>query len=91
WVPHEVTDEIVWSALDCPSSAVIYLDTEHPAPHVLGRIAARIDRRPEAGSPHVIMSWLLQRTGRKVQSASAIYGSDLQLCAVARATWIRTK
>lgn len=91
WVPAEVTDEIVWSALDCPSCAVIYLDADQPAPHVLGRIAARIDRQPESGAQHVIMSWLLQRAGRKVESASAIYGSDLQLCAVARATWIRMK
>ncbi|HSO96552.1 MAG TPA: hypothetical protein VLV81_10970 [Acidimicrobiia bacterium] len=89
WTPSEVSDAIVWAALDCPSSAVIYLDDAHPPPHVLGRIAARVDRRPQPGAPHVIMSWLLDRSGRKVHSASAIFDPDGNVCAVARATWIR--
>lgn len=89
WTPTEISDEIVWAALDCPSSAVIYLEDDHPPPHVLGRIAARVDQQPEPGKPHVIMSWLLERDGRKVLSASAIYDPAARLCAVARATWIR--
>jgi hypothetical protein len=89
WTPSDVTDEIVWAALDCPSSAVIYLDTETPPPHVLGRIAARIDRLPNVGVPHVIMSWSRGTEGRKAFSGSAIYDADRRLCAVARATWIR--
>lgn len=89
WTPNEVSNEIVWAALDCPSSAVIYLEEDHPPPHVLGRIAARIDHLPQPGTPHIIMSWPLDRAGRKVLSASAIFGSDARLCAVARATWIR--
>jgi hypothetical protein len=89
WTPTEVNDEIVWAALDCPSSAVIYLNEPHPPPHVLGRIAARIDHRPQPGEPHVIMSWPLEWVGRKVLSASAIFDSDTRVCAVARATWIR--
>ena len=76
WVPADVDDEILWAALDCPSSAVIYLDDERPPPHVLGRIAAQIRRRPEPGAEHVIMSWLIGRDGCKVNSASAIYGPD---------------
>jgi hypothetical protein len=89
WTPTEVSNEIVWAALDCPSCAVIYLDDDHPPPHVLGRIAARIDRLPQPGTPHIIMSWPLDRAGRKVLSASAIFDSDARACAVARATWIR--
>lgn len=89
WMPNEVSDEIVWAALDCPSCAVIYLEDSHPPAHVLGRIAARIDHRPEPGTPHIIMSWPLECAGRKVLSASAIFDSDNRLCAVARATWIR--
>ena len=89
WTPTDVGDEIVWAALDCPSCAVIYLDDDHPPPHVLGRIAARIDRRLQPGTPHVIMSWPLHRAGRKVLSASAIYDPEARVCAVARATWIR--
>lgn len=89
WTPEKIADPIVWAALDCPSSAVIYLDDPHPPPHVLGRIAARVDRRPEPGVPHVVMSWLLERAGRKVFSASAVFATDGTVCAVARATWIR--
>jgi hypothetical protein len=91
WTPTDDTDEIVWAALDCPSYAVVYLDDDHPMPHVLGRIAARIDHRPEPGTPHVIMSWPLGRDGRKMFSASAIFAPDARLCAVASATWIEVR
>jgi hypothetical protein len=89
WTPTDISEEIIWAALDCPSSAAIYLDDEAPPPHVLGRIAARVGRQPEPGTPHVIMSWPLGRDGRKVFSASAIYDPEARVCAVARATWIR--
>jgi hypothetical protein len=89
WIPAEISEEMIWAALDCPSGAVIYLDEHAPPAHVLGRIAARVDHPPEPGMPHVIMSWPLGREGRKVFSASAIYDSHARVCAIARATWIR--
>jgi hypothetical protein len=88
WVPREVTSEIVWAALDCPSCAVIYADDDRPPPHVLGRMTARVDRLPEVGARCVVMSWLIGREGRKVESASALFDGDGGCCAVARATWI---
>lgn len=88
WVPAEVRAEIVWAVLDCPSCAVIYLDDDHPPPHVLGRMTARIDRLPEVGSRCVVMSWMLGRDGRKVQSASALFDDAGACHAVAQATWI---
>lgn len=91
WTPTEGGTAFAWAALDCPSSALIYLDDERPPPHVLGRIAARIDREPALGTPHVIMSWLVGRDGRKMFSGSAIYDEESRLCAVARATWIQLK
>jgi len=89
WTPTETDTPTLWAALDCPSSALIYLDDERPPPHVLCRIAARIDRVPEPGTPHVIMSWFVGRDGRKMFSGSAIYDRESRLCAVARATWIQ--
>jgi hypothetical protein len=89
WTPTDVSEEIIWAALDCPSGAVLYLDDDAPPPHLLGRIAARVDHRPEPGTPHVIMSWPLGRDGRKVFSASAVYDANARVCAVARATWIQ--
>jgi hypothetical protein len=91
WTPTEVDGPHIWAALDCPSSALIYLDDDAPPPHVLGRIAARIDHNPEPGVPHVIMSWLLAREGRKMFSGVAIYDPDARVCAIARATWIALK
>ena len=89
WVPDDDDELMVWAALDCPSSAVIGLDDDRFRPHVLGRLATRIDRLPEPGTPHVVMSWLLGLEGRKVFSASALYDRDGRVCAIAGATWIR--
>ena len=80
WTPTDVSHEIVWAALDCPSAAVLFLDDDSPPTHVLGRISARIDHPPEAGAAHVIMSWPLGREGRKVFSASAIYDRAARVC-----------
>lgn len=96
--PHDLGDdnglvrsEIVWAALDCPSAFVMYDrdTTERPAPHVLGRIAARIDRRPASDEQVVAMAWPLGRDGRKLFSASALFDGAGRVLAAARATWIR--
>jgi hypothetical protein len=88
WTPTESSPELVWAALDCPSSAPGFaLDTRAGA-LVLGRIAARVDRLPRPGVPHVVSSWSLGEDGRKSHAGSAIHGPDGELCAVARATWI---
>jgi hypothetical protein len=89
WIPADVSEENVWAALDCPSSAPPFADETLDGPFVLGRIAARIDRVPAPGHRHVIMSWGIGRDGRKVFTASAIYGRETRPCAVARATWIQ--
>jgi hypothetical protein len=51
-------------------------------------MTARVDRLPDVGGRHVVMSWMLSRDGRKVQSASALFDDEGSCCAVARATWI---
>jgi hypothetical protein len=88
--PADLTEPIVWSALDCPSSTPMYLD-DRPPPHVLGRITARIDALPVAGEQHVIMAWRIGRDDRKLFSGSAIFDPDKKLCAIARATWIQLR
>jgi hypothetical protein len=85
WTPDEVSAAIVWAALDCPSSAPIAIPG---AAHVLGRMAVRIDRLPEAGAPHAVISWPLRVDGRKKHAASALLDADGAVLAVARATWI---
>jgi hypothetical protein len=83
-----VPEQMLWAALDCPSSFVMYLDGVRPeTPYVLGRIAADIRRAPAIGAPLVAMSWPLGLDGRKLFAASALYDGD-EAVAVARATWI---
>ena len=89
WTPAENDDEIVWAALDCPSSAPMNLEGTDLPPHVLGRITAQVDVRPAIGDAHVIMSWKVARDGRKLHTGSAIYAPDGTRCAVAAATWIQ--
>jgi hypothetical protein len=84
----DVPAELLWAALDCPSSFVMYMDGTRPtAAYVLGRIAARIDRQPSIDATLVALSWPLGVDGRKLFAASALYDGG-ELVAVARATWI---
>jgi hypothetical protein len=85
-----VRPEFVWAALDCPSSFLIY-DPPGTRPDgffVLGRMTARIDADVMAGEAHIVQSWLLERAGRKLHSASALQRGNGEILAVARATWI---
>ena len=85
-----MSDELVWAALDCPSSGPVANDAQRPGflPIVLGRLAVRVDAPVVAGRPHVVMAWKLGIHGRKRASAAALYSDDGALCAVARALWI---
>ncbi len=97
WVPsHSVLDDegradtrVMWAALDCPSGLIwITADPDHPEPAVLGRLAARIDRRPAFGEPTVVVAWRIGREGRRRMSGSAIWSDRGDLLAVAEATWV---
>jgi hypothetical protein len=92
-VPWTVADagvEFVWAALDCPSSFPMYL-AEDPfdGPCVLGRLTAAVHRVPALAEPTVVMAWRESIDGRKLHTASVLFGEDGHLCASARATWIR--
>jgi hypothetical protein len=92
WVPDasvgdedgRVLPEIVWGALDCPQ----YFGLGEGAPFMLlGRMAARIDRRPRVGERCVVRGWRIGGEGRKGVGGAALYAGD-ELLAVARGTWI---
>jgi hypothetical protein len=80
----------VWAALDCPSSAPVAMG-EWRAPCVLASLTAQLEGVVEAGEPHVIVSWLLGRDGRKHHSGSALFTADGELRGVARALWIELR
>ena len=84
-----VPAELLWAALDCPSSFVMYMDGERPANAVRARPhrRSRDRRRPAIDAPLVALSWPLGLDGRKLFAASALYDGE-DVVAVARATWI---
>jgi hypothetical protein len=101
WTPPEslagadgtLPAEVVWSALDCPTSGPVANDPERPGflPIVLARLAVRIDAPVIAGEPHVVMAWKLGVDGRKRQAAAALYNAEGALCAVSQALWIELR
>jgi hypothetical protein len=85
-----VRNEIVWAALDCPSSFAMYIASDPlEGTYVLGRLAVRIDERPKTGNDYVIVSWRIGVDGRKLFAGSALFDARGDLHAVGRATWIR--
>ena len=88
-----VQDEVVWAALDCPTSGPVANDWSDPGfkPIVLARLAVRIDGHVRAGEPHVVVAWRLGVEGRKRDAAAALYTEDGELCAVSRALWIELR
>ncbi len=92
WSPHEslavdgvVPDPAVWAALDCPSGWV-HLGDGTVA--VLGRMAARIERRPVVGAKYVVVGQAVGVDGRKRFATSGLFEADGAAIAWAEATWI---
>lgn len=84
--PGDIRPEIVWAALDCPSGWAV--DDFQREGVLLGRMAARIERLPEPGAPHVVVGWPSDFDGRKRHAGSALFTGDGELLAVSRSTWI---
>ncbi|MBK5115972.1 MAG: hypothetical protein JJE23_03525 [Thermoleophilia bacterium] len=95
WVPDDslgdgsgnVRPEFVWAALDCPSGIVTDLFGEVGV-ILLGRLAVDLVQPLRVGDTHVVTAWPVQREGRKLDTASALFSEDGGLRAVARARWI---
>jgi hypothetical protein len=84
-VPHDVTEALVWAALDCPGGWTIPLEGR---PYVLGRMTARVHALPEPGEHCVVMGATTGEDGRKAFTLSTLYGGAGRPLATARATWI---
>jgi len=83
-----IADEIVWSALDCPSFAPSRALPDPPAVMLLGRLTAELRAPVAAERPHVVVAWPIAREGRKLDTGSAVADADGAAVAVARARWI---
>jgi hypothetical protein len=98
WTPGELADdgegfvrpELVWAALDCPTSAPVMNDGKDP-PVVLASLTARLGCPVRAGEPHTILSWGLDVDGRKRRAAAALYDPDGIMICVSRALWIELR
>lgn len=98
WTPDEsVTDEhgsvrpeLVWAALDCPTSAPVANFGAGP-PCVLARLTARLGCPLRAGETHTLLSWKLGKDGRKRESACALYDSAGRFLCASRALWIELR
>ena len=86
-----VRREVVWAALDCPTSAPIAdWDNQRP-PSVLARLAVRIDSPLYAGREYVALSWPLDDDGRKRSAGAALYDEDGRVVAASQALWIELR
>jgi len=85
--------ELVWAALDCPTSVPVANDWGEPGflPIVLARLAVRVVAPVRAGEPHTIVSWPIELDGRKRHAGAALHTGGGELLAVARALWIELK
>lgn len=91
---RHVPSEVVWSALDCPTSAP-GMNAPGPdgkvLPIVLARLAVDVRAPVAAEVDHVVMSWEIGRDGRKREAGSVLFSADGELLALARALWIELK
>jgi hypothetical protein len=96
WVPEAalagdgglVDPLYMWAALDCPSGLCWWHDAPDAPPHVLGRMAAVVHRRPAPGEPLVVAGWSIATEGRKRSTGSVIWDAGGEVVADNRSTWI---
>ena len=86
WVPHEVSEALVWAALDCPGAIAVGWDARGVS--VLGRMAAEVRELPRVGERCVVVAQPIGEDGRKLYAATALYGEDGRLLGRAGQTWI---
>ena len=95
WIPDPsltaggvvVRPEFVWAAMDCPTGFAAGFPWRGTL--VTGRLAVEQVAPVYPQRPYVVMSWPAGNEGRKFRAKAALYGPDGQLCANARATWIK--
>jgi hypothetical protein len=86
-----IRDEIVWSALDCPSGIAIHHYAPDEARTVLARLRGTIGGAIRPECPHIVIGWPVSRDGRKHFSGTAIFDASGEPLAWADALWIELK
>ena len=100
WVPYAnlaakdgaVAREFIWAILDCPTGfagvRARHLGMTGGEAILLGRMSARIDKRPYPGDQCIVLAWPTGKDGRKIFASGALLSSGGELLAIAQATWI---
>ncbi|MGX1811221.1 hypothetical protein ACWIGI_36335 [Nocardia sp. NPDC055321] len=90
WTPDgtvPIGQPLLWAAMDCPGGWTVPELFERPA--VLGSMTAAVLDYPAPGEPCVVIGALHAEDGRKVRTATALYGSDNRLLSRSEQVWIR--
>jgi hypothetical protein len=87
--PDTVGPEFVWAALDCPGAYAT--GALGRGTIVLGRLAARVDRVPDAGERCVVVGRHIGSEGRKHGAGTALFTAAGELLGIARALWVEPR
>jgi len=95
WIPDPsltssgvvVRPEFIWAAMDCPTGFAAGFPWKGTL--VTGRLAVEQVSPVYPLRPYVIISWGNGSEDRKHYAGALLYGPDGELCAKARATWIK--
>ena len=90
----ELPDELIWAALDCPTSAPLWNEPDENGnllPIVLARLQVLLYGPVEPGQTHVITAWPISVDGRKRRAGAALFGPTGDLMAESRALWIELR
>jgi hypothetical protein len=82
-----VRPEFVWAAMDCPTGFAAGFPWRGTL--VTGRLAVEQVAPVYPLRPYVLMSWPTGSEGRKFHAQAVLHGPDGELCATARATWLK--
>ena len=99
WTPDEsladsqgkVHARFVWAALDCPGAYGIYTAIQEHRVVVLGRLTACLTAPVHAGKTYLVTGWPMGNSGRKHFAGTAIFTTDGNLCAYAKAIWFEVQ
>jgi hypothetical protein len=89
WLVRDSGPALAWAAVDCPGAYAV--GAEGRGEIVLGRMAARVARVPDAGERCVVAAWPLGEEGRKLYAGTALFSEEGELLTLARQTWIEPR
>ncbi len=84
-----VAPHFLWATLDCPGAFAA--DPEQERPLLLGRLTAAVESTVRPGEQCVIAGWLIEQSGRKYFTGTALFSPSGALVARAKAVWFAPK